>query len=80
MENIHPWTITDRKNWYLHIDSIHPEHGEKHFFCDYCEKGFIFNCNLKTHLIRHGLLLVMDSQVMKFYFYDCPTRRIPLSY
>ena len=32
-----------------HIDSNHPEHGEKQFFCEHCGKGFIFNDTFKQH-------------------------------
>ena len=34
----------------LHIDSKHPEHGEKKFFCNLCPKSFIWEKNLKGHI------------------------------
>ena len=39
----------DQKHVERHIDSKHPEHGEKQFFCDTCGKGFIFQASLKDH-------------------------------
>ena len=35
----------------IHIDSKHQEHGEKNYFCDECNKGFIFESSYKEH--RH---------------------------
>ena len=32
-----------------HIDYIHPESGEKKFFCDHCDKGYIFEPTLYYH-------------------------------
>ena len=36
-------------NLKIHIDTNHPEHGEKKFFCEQCDKGFIFNTTLSQH-------------------------------
>ena len=35
---------------HVHIDSKHPNHDKKTFFCDHCSKSFIFNASLKKHL------------------------------
>ena len=35
---------------HVHIDSKHPNHDKKTFFCDHCWKSFIFNASLKKHL------------------------------
>ena len=37
-----------------HIDSNHPEHGEKKFFCNVCPKGFIFKSVFSAHLRIHN--------------------------
>ena len=36
-----------------HIDTKHPEHGEKKFFCNICTKSFIFKSNFSSHLGMH---------------------------
>ena len=36
-----------------HIDSKHPEHGEKKHFCKKCDEGFIFESSLKAHKMKH---------------------------
>ena len=33
----------------VHIDRLHPEHGEKTFYCDTCGKGFIFKTSFHEH-------------------------------
>ena len=37
--------------WYIkiHIDSKHQDHGEKNYFCNMCDKSFIFECSYKKH-------------------------------
>ena len=35
---------------HVHIDSKHPDHDRKKFFCDHCSKSFIFEASLKKHL------------------------------
>ena len=37
----------------IHIDRIHPEHGEKQFFCNTCGKGFIFKDSFKDHCVYY---------------------------
>ena len=32
-----------------HIDKKHPNHGDKKYFCDICNKGFIFEASCKLH-------------------------------
>ena len=44
--------VCNGSNWYMHIDKNHPEHGEKQFFCENCEMGFIFNATLRAHALR----------------------------
>ena len=34
----------------LHIDKKHPEHGEKNFLCDKCDKSFIFQSSFEYHV------------------------------
>ena len=34
---------------HIHIDSKHPEHDKKQFFCDHCSRSFIFKISLKKH-------------------------------
>ena len=34
----------------IHIDSAHPEVGEKKLFCNHCTKSFIYKDSLKRHL------------------------------
>ena len=38
-----------------HIDSKHPEHDVKNFFCDTCDKSFIYKCSLVAHTRFHRL-------------------------
>ena len=40
----------DKKHMHVHIDSKHPEHDKKTFFCDHCSRSFIFEDSLKKHL------------------------------
>ena len=40
-------TLTNLK---VHIDNNHPDHGEKKYFCQQCDKGFIFNVTLSHHM------------------------------
>ena len=35
--------------FYKHIETKHPEHGPKNFFCENCKMGFIFNSSLSLH-------------------------------
>ena len=48
------WKTPMYNNWQptlqFHIDSKHPEHGEKKFFCNLCPKSFIWEKNLKGHI------------------------------
>ena len=39
-----------------HIDSRHPEHGEKNFSCNHCSRRFIYETSLKQHLanVKYG--------------------------
>ena len=37
----------------IHIDNKHPNHGKSKYFCDLCEKGFIFYTSLKKHQDLH---------------------------
>ena len=37
----------------FHIDSKHPEHAEKKFFCNVCQKGYIFETSLQIHTKNH---------------------------
>ena len=40
------------KHWNLlkiHLDRKHPQHGEKKYSCDECEKSFIFDVSCKSH-------------------------------
>ena len=39
-------------NLRYHIESKHPEHGEKKHLCDLCGEGFMFLQNVKTHKIH----------------------------
>ena len=34
---------------HIHIDSKHPEHDKKQFFCDHCSRSFIFKISLTKH-------------------------------
>ena len=43
-----------------HIDSKHPEHGEKKHFCEVCKKGFIFVDSLKMHKQSNHLKVWFD--------------------
>ena len=36
----------------LHIDTNHPEHGEKKFFCNICPKSFIYKSSLSHHIYQ----------------------------
>ena len=41
-----------KHNWQAlqkHIDYIHPESGEKKYFCEHCDKGYIFEPTLYYH-------------------------------
>jgi len=38
-------------NLRYHIESKHPEHGEKKHLCDLCGEGFMFLQNVKSHKI-----------------------------
>ena len=40
-------SLSNLKN---HIDTKHPEHGEKKVFCEHCGKGFIFKVSLSFHM------------------------------
>ena len=46
----------DLKHVHVHIDSKHPEHGEKTFFCNHCSRSFIFESSLKKHLQNQSLM------------------------
>lgn len=37
---------------YIHIDAKHPDSSEKKFFCEHCDKGFIYDVSLKNHQLR----------------------------
>ena len=41
------------KNLIVHIDAMHPEHGEKKFHCDKCPKSFIFEKSCEIHKYNH---------------------------
>ena len=41
---------------HIHIDSKHPEQGEKMFFCNHCPRSFIFESSLKKHLNNQSLM------------------------
>ena len=38
------------QSFHIHIDSKHPEHGEKKYFCKHCPRSFIFEVSFKKHL------------------------------
>ena len=38
----------------FHVDAKHQDHGEKNYFCDKCNRGFIFESSYKKHnYLRH---------------------------
>lgn len=37
-----------------HIDTKHPDHGEKKHLCSLCSKGFIYESSVKLHKLRCG--------------------------
>ena len=38
----------------IHIDAVHPDHGEKKFSCNECKKDFIFESSYEWHkYIKH---------------------------
>ena len=41
---------SELKRIHIHIDSKHPDHDQKKFFCDHCSRSFIFEASLKKHL------------------------------
>ena len=57
--------------FHVHIDSKHPEHGEKQFFCNHCPRSFIFEDSLKKHLdnqrtmARHRSKKIMDGLMQR---------------
>ena len=43
------YTTLNWKDLKIHIDSKHPEHGEKKYFCDVCGEGYIYEANCHSH-------------------------------
>ena len=48
----------------LHIDKKHPEHGEKNFLCDKCDKSFIFQSSFEYHA-KNSCKNSGDCEIMK---------------
>ena len=46
----------------VHIDSKHPNHEKKTFFCDHCSRSFIFAASLKKH---HENIKTMERERAK---------------
>merc|ERR1719270_1822683 len=44
------------KHVQVHIDSKHPEHDEKKFFCNHCPRSFIYKKSLEKHLDNQSLI------------------------
>ena len=44
------WKTYSNQKMRCHIDSQHPDHDEKKFFCEHCSKGFIFKNSLQQHV------------------------------
>ena len=36
----------------VHIDTRHPEHGDRNFICDKCSMSFIFQSSLNAHVCK----------------------------
>ena len=47
---------------HVHIDSKHPNHEKKTFFCDHCSRSFIFHASLKKH---HENIKTMERERAK---------------
>ena len=54
----------EAKNLNLHIDRKHPEHGEKNFLCDKCDKSFIFKSSFQYH-VKNSCKNSKDCEIMK---------------
>ena len=58
----------------IHIDNKHQEHSKSKYFCDLCQRGFIFDTSLKKHQDLHksyakqkGLLRICDICGQKYH-------------
>ena len=59
----------------IHIDNKHQEHGKSKYFCNLCERGFIFDTSLKKHQDIHkskarqkGLKKICDVCGQKYHY------------
>ena len=57
-----------RENLEIHIDVKHPEREEKKYFCESCEKSFIFRNSMVSHKHNHHLKGVKKGNKKKMGF------------
>ena len=51
-----------------HIDTNHPEAGEKKYFCNKCEKGFMYKTSIGTHVSKVDKNKIHGGMIPTFFW------------